>query len=90
MVYRNETKQFWDTVYQYGGGCITRLFSGIKNFAQVCMQKSSKLLYDPLMSDINFAVPDIKILGKATTSVKKNIKSGFIDKNIAWIQIKTI
>ena len=37
------------------------------------------------MSNINFAIPDIKILGKSTTSVKKNIKSGFINENIARI-----
>ena len=38
MVFRDETKQFWETVYQYGGGCIIRLFSGMKIFALVCMQ----------------------------------------------------
>ena len=57
----------------------------MKNFAQVCMQKCSKSLYDLMMSDINFAVADLKILGKSTTSVKQNMKPGFIDENIARI-----
>lgn len=79
MYYREQTKRFWSAIYKFGGGAMLRFLSGLKNFAQVCLDKCKKGHYDPSASDVNFAVPDLK---SVRTKDQKKIPPGFIQENI--------
>ena len=62
MRYSDATKKFWKLGYKLFGGRFVCFMSGFKNSNQVVLQETSAGSYAPDKSDINFAVPDMKLL----------------------------
>ena len=58
MRYWPQTMQFWDTGYSLFHGKFLRLLSGPKSLGQVVSGEVERGVYNPLESQINFAVPD--------------------------------
>ena len=77
MRYRDVTRQFWEVVYKVCKGITVNLFRGRKNRTDVINEETTRGYYDPRSADINFAVPDNKVLQKGkfatTTPVKPTI-----------------
>ena len=78
MWYRSLTKLFWSVVYQLCKGVGLKFFGGEKNWGQVVSQTSKKSQYSPKKSNINFAVPDDKILRDFGQKLPKVIPPGKI------------
>ena len=62
MRYSKETKTFWKLGYRLFGGRFVSFMTGFKNNNQIVQNVSNPGLFDPMKSDINFAVPDVKTL----------------------------
>ena len=62
MRYIDETKKFWKLGYRLFGGRFISFMSGFKNNNQVLMNTTNRGCYDPAKSEINWAVPDQKVL----------------------------
>ena len=62
MRYRKVTKLFWSIVYRLCKGVGLKFFGGSKNWGQVVAKECGKSHYKPHLSNINFAVPDEKVL----------------------------
>ena len=58
----NQTKKFWKLGWMLFGGKFIRFMTGYKNTTQVTFGDTSRGNFNPETSDINFAVPDIKVL----------------------------
>ena len=64
MRYKAITRQFWEIVYRDCKGVTINLFGGRKNRTDVVAQRTERGYYDPRNADVNFAVPDKRILQK--------------------------
>jgi hypothetical protein len=62
MRYMDKTKMFWKLGWQLFGGKFLRFMSGYKNEYQYVSGDIEKGIYNPADSEVNFAVPDSKIL----------------------------
>ncbi|WAR15144.1 hypothetical protein MAR_005249, partial [Mya arenaria] len=62
MRYCDDTKQFWKTGWRLFGSRFVHFMSGFKNKNEIMQGISQKSQHSPTTSNVNFAVPDIKIL----------------------------
>ena len=62
MRYSEDTKTFWKLGWRLFGGRFLNFMGGYKNDSQVVLGETSKSVYDPEMSALNFAVPSAHIL----------------------------
>ena len=78
MRYCKLTKKFWSIVYRLCKGVGLNFFSGEKHWGQVVSKKSEKSRYEGRIGNINFAVPDEKILRNYNRQLPKVIPPGKI------------
>lgn len=65
MRYSDATKKFWKLGYRLFGGSFIHYMAGFKNTNSLDEKnRLEKGVYSPEVSDINFAVPDLKVLRK--------------------------
>ena len=85
MRYSKETKQFWWAGYRMFHGQFIQFMSGGKNEGDLLMEEAEKGYYDPLNSQINFAVPSIQSLQNFRTEfpLPKELTPGLIEEAIA-------
>ena len=62
MRYSEDSKKFWKLGWHLFGGRFVNFMSGFKNESQVVLGDTSKGLYSPQSSDINFAGPSFSVL----------------------------
>ena len=91
MRYREDTCKFWETALAVGGPKLMRLFSSDKHFGQVNNKESCKSKYNPQKGNLNFAVPDDKILRKSKTNIPNYVECGIINEELkCWTIINNI
>ena len=80
MRYSDRTKLFWTVVYQLCKGSGLKFFSGPKNWGQVVNNECDKSHYNPSTANLNFTVPDEKILRDCRNGIPKLVPPGKIVK----------
>jgi len=78
MKYSHEIKQFWLLGYRIFHGKFLRYMCGIRHTGDVKTATTSKSMYSPSQSNINFAVPDIKILAASASIKSSEMKPGLL------------
>ena len=86
MRFRPVTKKFWLVVYRLLKGKGLRFFSGPKNYGQVISNKTTKGMYDPKESEINFAVPDERHLRNQDRQLGRIIQPGPIKESLKLVR----
>jgi hypothetical protein len=79
MRFGKESKQFWETFKMVNEGKGLRLMSGSKNKGQVANSTTTQGKYDPDKANVNFAVPDEKVLNSSFTAIPCPVHPGIID-----------
>lgn len=88
MQYSSESMKFWKVVYRLFHGKALRFLSGEKSIGQVIDGSSSKGLYDPQKSKINFAVPNINSINNfqsVNINIPKEIFPGIITEAFKFL-----
>ena len=62
MRYSHQTKSFWKLGWRIFGGRFLNFMGGFKSHGDLIQIVSSAGLYNPGSSEINFAVPDSRVL----------------------------
>ena len=80
MLYSETCMKFWKVMYRLFHGKILRFMSGLKSSGQVVENITSKGVYDPKETSINFAVPSLNALQKVDlkTDIPSEIPPGII------------
>jgi hypothetical protein len=85
MVYSEKTMKFWKILYKLFHGKALRFMSGAKSAGQVIDGSTSKGLYDPQRTSINFAVPNVNSVNNfdaLETNIPKTISPGIITQTL--------
>ena len=64
MIYSDESMKFWKIIYRLFHGKVLRFFSGTKSVGQVLDGSSVKGNFDPQLTSINFAVPNVNSINR--------------------------
>jgi len=78
MRYSPTIKQFWLLCYKIFHGKFLRFISGLRHIWQVKDYNTSKSLYNPMDTTINFAVPDISVLSQSAAVQVSEIAPGML------------
>ncbi|VDI71523.1 Hypothetical predicted protein [Mytilus galloprovincialis] len=82
MRYSELVKRFWRTGYKFKGKFL-RFMSGLKNTGNINEGMSERGKYEPMNSELNFAVPSWSVLDKMITPVStETFRPGLIDTMI--------
>ncbi|CAG2247460.1 unnamed protein product [Mytilus edulis] len=83
MRYSELVKRFWRTGYKLFKGKFLRFMSGLKNTGNINEGMSERRKYEPMNSELNFAVPSWSVLDKMITPVStETFRPGLIDTMI--------
>ncbi|VDH98759.1 Hypothetical predicted protein [Mytilus galloprovincialis] len=83
MRYSELVKRFWRTGYKLFKGKFLRFMSGLKNTGNINEGMSERGKYEPMNSELNFAVPSWSVLDKMITPVStETFRPGLIDTMI--------
>ena len=84
----NTTLKFWKVLYRLFHGKCLRFMSGVKSVGQVVEGTSQKGLYNPQLTSLNFAVPDIKTINNfeiVDSKIPREIPPGIIQEATSFI-----
>lgn len=86
MKYRNETMEFWSTVYLLFGNSALSVFRGSTHFGKVVTEQCRRGQYDPQEGKCNFSVPSVPTLRKVKTGFSRAFDPGFIEPTLAMAE----